>query len=159
MARPREVRDTFQTLIEQNRTVISGIEVTMSRTADLRDEVGDVFKRQLESVAQRLMRGPDREALAVLASISGEKNIATAYDEAVAASENARAEYDAYVEKHGNTVELNSKLQEKTRELADINLKASVVEDALDGIKSDLSKAKIFMKDYPEKKAWKPPKT
>lgn len=154
MPRAREVRDTFETLISQNNAVITSLDATMSRTTSLRSDVERTLTAQLESIAARLMNPVNYEALDKLASISGAVNVGKAYDEAIAASAKARADYTTYSETNGDSITLNSKLQAKQKEVSDAELKNGEIKAALSGIHSQLAPTMQFMQKYPGKQGF-----
>lgn len=148
MPRAREVRDTFQTLISQNNSVIGTLDATISRTSDMRSTAQRTLDMQLESIANRLMDPVNYAALDKLAGVSGAVNVGKAYDQAVAASAKAREDYASYSATHGDSIALNTSLQAKQKEVADAELQQSAIKAALSGIHPKLKASMDFMAKY-----------
>ncbi len=151
MARPREVRDTFQTLIGQNQKVIAALDTTLTQTRKQRAALQKVLLGQVQDIATRLLEPLDRASLDKLASVSGSKNIGHAYDAAIAAGVVAQREYDSYVDLHGDEKALRKVLQDAQHALSDANGRTLHTTSARARLGRDLVPAQDFAKAYPGK--------
>lgn len=126
-ARPREVRDTFKTLISQNGVVQQEVDAAANDAGRRHSEADNALTFQLENIAGRLYDLMDRDAFVKLASVSGAGDIGRKIDAARAAAVEAQEAYEAFVAVNGAKTEIDVQLKLKKAALTNLDI---VLEEA-----------------------------
>lgn len=113
MPRPREVRDTFQSLINDNKAAIGELQSTISEISQNREPVKELYGRVIERfVSSLLWPSLDEEALGKFKDASGGKaDFAAAFHQQTSDSREAEIRLNSLTTTHGEADVLGARMR------------------------------------------------
>ena len=146
MATLREVRDTFETLVSENGTVIRKLEETAMDARSKRLEAEDGYKEQLSQVMLSFFLPPDVQALKSLGVSTG-FDFNGQYSERVRSGAEAQRDFVSLTADYGGSVDgIKDKIESFERTLGTINKKKDVLGKAIKSREDDLKPVVDFNK-------------
>lgn len=150
-AETAEVLERLEAMAEENRAAMTDTAQVLAAVAGKRAGAEDSFQESLSRAAREMLQPMDRAALATLSRIGGEKDIADAFDAAIAASAHAKTKYDEYLAENGGYDAHLSPLEKAKEGAGNLGLKLGELQAQLAGLRQDLSPVEGFAERYPGK--------